>query len=88
MTSTAQIKKKGEVSIKWKIAAELPASNGQSKSLGFAGPINGVNNNVLVVAGGANFPDGLPWEGGKKYYSNEIFVLQKAGKKFVWNKIH
>lgn len=86
MTSTAQVKKKGEVSIKWKIAAELPASNGQSKSLGFAGLINGVNNNVLVVAGGANFPDGLPWEGGKKYYSNEIFVLQKAGKKFVWNK--
>ena len=86
MTSTAQVKKKSEVSIKWKIAAELPASNGQSKSLGFAGLINGVNNNVLVVAGGANFPDGLPWEGGKKYYSNEIFVLQKAGKKFVWNK--
>ena len=86
MTSTAQVKKKGEVSIKWKIAAEVPASNGQSKSLGFAGPINGVNNNVLVVAGGANFPDGLPWEGGKKYYSNEIFILQKAGKKFVWNK--
>lgn len=86
MTSTAQVKKKSEVLIKWKIAAELPASNGQSKSLGFAGAINGVSNNVLIVAGGANFPDGLPWEGGKKYYSNEIFVLQKEGKNFIWNK--
>jgi len=86
MTSTAQVKKRNEVSIKWEVAAELPAPNGQSKSLGFAGPINGVNNNALVVAGGANFPDGLPWEGGKKYYSDEIFVLQKAGKSFVWNK--
>ena len=40
------------ISIKWKSAAVLPASKGQSKSLGFAGPINGVNNNVLIVAGG------------------------------------
>ncbi len=86
MTSTAQVKKKSEVLIKWKIAAELPSSNGQSKSLGFAGAINGVSNNVFIIAGGANFPDGLPWEGGKKYYSDEIFVLQKEGKSFVWNK--
>ena len=80
MTSTAQIKKKGEVSIKWKIAAELPASNGQSKSLGFAGPINGVNNNVLVVAGGANFPDGLPWEGGKNIILMKFLFYKKQEK--------
>lgn len=86
MTSTAQVKKKSEVLIKWKIAAELPSSNGQSKSLGFAGAINGVSNNVFIIAGGANFPNGLPWEGGKKYYSNEIHVLQKEGNSFVWNK--
>jgi cyclically-permuted mutarotase family protein len=86
MTSTAQIKKKSEVSVKWKVANVLPPSEGQSKSLGFAGPINGVSNNVLIIAGGANFPNGLPWEGGKKYYSNEIFVLQKEANKFVWNK--
>ena len=73
-------------SIKWKLATQLPASNGQSKSLGFAGPINGVDNNVMIIAGGANFPNGSPWEGGKKYYSNEIFVLHKEGKNFVWNK--
>ncbi len=72
--------------IKWEQAASLPASNGQSASLGFAGPINGVSNNVLIVAGGGNFPNGFPWEGGKKYYSNEIYVLQKEGNKFTWNK--
>ncbi|HEV2831933.1 MAG TPA: kelch repeat-containing protein [Hanamia sp.] len=86
MTSTTQVKKKNDVSIKWKVAAVLPTSDGQMKSLGFAGPINGVNNNVFIIAGGANFPNGLPWEGGKKYYSNEIFVLQKEDNKFVWNK--
>ena len=73
-------------SIKWKFATELPPSRGQSKSLGFAGVINGVSNNVLIVAGGANFPHGLPWEGGKKYYTDEIHVLQKDGVNFIWNK--
>ena len=72
--------------IRWKLAAVLPPARDQSKSLGFAGAINGVNNNVLIVAGGANFPNGMPWEGGGKYYSNEIFVLQKIGNKYSWNK--
>lgn len=86
MTSTAQVKKKNEILVKWKVAAVLPPSEGQSKSLGFAGPVNGVSNNVFIIAGGANFPNGLPWEGGKKHYSNEIFVLQKEDNKFIWNK--
>lgn len=86
MTSIAQVKKKNEILVKWQVAAVLPPSEGQSKSLGFAGPINGVSNNVLIIAGGANFPNGLPWEGGKKYYSNEIHVLQREESKFVWNQ--
>jgi cyclically-permuted mutarotase family protein len=86
MTSTAQLKMKSEVSVKWKIATALPPPQGQSKSLGFAGPINGVSNHVLIVAGGANFPNGLPWEGGKKIYSNKIFVLHKKEKNFVFGK--
>lgn len=86
MSLRAQVKKKTEISLKWKVAAVLPTSNGQSKSLGFAGAINGINKNVLIVAGGANFPDRMPWEGGKKYYSNEVYVLEKQGKDFVWNK--
>ncbi len=57
-----------------------------SVSLGFAGPINGINNDVLIVAGGANFQDKMPWEGGKKHYSNEIHVLQKCNDKYNWNK--
>jgi N-acetylneuraminate epimerase len=39
-----------------------------------------------LVAGGANFPNGLPWEGGKKYYSNEIHVLQKKNGKYFWKE--
>ncbi len=72
-------------SVKWKIAAQLPPTNGETVSIGLAGPLTGVTNDVLIVAGGANFPDGLPWNGGKKKYHNDIFVLQlKRNGKFHW----
>lgn len=73
------------LSIKWKIAAQLPAENGKDISIGVAGPVTGIHNGVLIVAGGANFPEGLPWNGGKKIYQDEIFVLQHKRKgKFQW----
>lgn len=40
-----------------------------------AGLIAGDHHGVLIAAGGANFPDRMPWEGGKKVYYDEIFVL-------------
>ncbi|MGH9752297.1 MAG: galactose oxidase [Blastocatellia bacterium] len=44
---------------------------------GFAGAFAGVSNGALIVAGGANFPDQPVWEGGKKHWSDKIFVLEK-----------
>src|SRR5687767_11016306 len=61
-------------SIEWKKIATLPATDG-SPSIGFAGAINAVYSESLIVAGGANFPDKMPWDGGKKHYSDEIKVL-------------
>ncbi|PIB38266.1 sodium:solute symporter family transporter [Maribacter sp. 4G9] len=57
----------------------LPSQVEGNPSLGFAGMIGGSHNNVIIAAGGANFPEGLPWEGGKKVYSDKIYVL-KDGK--------
>ena len=62
------------ITLRWKIAAELPSLDGKSRSLGFAGPVTGVYNNVMVVAGGANFPDKMPWQGGKKKYYDDVYV--------------
>ena len=57
---------------------------------GVAGPIVGVHDNVLITAGGANFPDGLPWHptktGGvslKKYWAN-IHVLSDSRVGAAW----
>ncbi len=84
MNTTAQVNKKIPFLMNWQKAATLPPSKGQTKSIGFAGPINGMSNDVFITAGGANFPNGMPWEGGAKYYSNEIYVLQKKGNDLVW----
>ncbi len=42
---------------------------------GVAGVLAGMQDEVLIAAGGANFPDLPPWEGGVKKTYDEIFVL-------------
>ncbi len=53
----------------WTRLAPLP------DSLGVAGPFAGVSGDSLLVAGGANFPNGLPWEGGKKVWHDTVYRL-------------
>lgn len=84
-TTDALSQKKAVNHIEWKKAAQLQNADG-SISLGFAGAINGITNDVLIVSGGANFQDKMPWEGGKKHYSKEIHVLQKCNNTYSWNK--
>ncbi|HLU88819.1 MAG TPA: hypothetical protein VKZ51_03230, partial [Cyclobacteriaceae bacterium] len=52
--------------IKW---ADMPAIPDKE---GFAGMYAGVSNGVLIGAGGANFPDKKPWEGGEKVWYDHI----------------
>lgn len=57
----------------WKQLAPLP------DALGVAAPFAGVSGKVLLVGGGANFPDKMPWEGGKKRWHNRVWVLEEPG---------
>ena len=45
---------------------------------GFAGSFAGSSQGALVVAGGANFPDGRPWDGAAKVWHDDVFVLPRA----------
>lgn len=56
----------------------LPTQTKGSPSLGFAGMMGGKVDDILIAAGGANFPYGLPWEGGKKVYSDKIYILKNG----------
>ncbi len=42
---------------------------------GMAGISAGAHGGVVIAAGGANFPETMPGEGGKKMYYDEIFVI-------------
>jgi N-acetylneuraminic acid mutarotase len=44
---------------------------------GFASMFAGVSGGALLAAGGANFPDKKPWEGGKKVWYDTVFVLEQ-----------
>ena len=67
-------------SIEWSFTVPLPATSGEPEQRGLAGVMGGMHNNALLVAGGANFPDRMPWHGGEKKYWQEIYVLLKKGE--------
>ena len=57
--------------LEWNRLAPLPDANG------VAAPFAGVSSGALVVAGGANFPNAKPWEGGSKVWHDDVFVLSR-----------
>lgn len=50
---------------------------------GFAKPFAGVAGGALLVAGGANFPEKRPWEGGKKTWHDTVYALNAPDGKWV-----
>lgn len=57
--------------ISWSSLPPLPDREG------FAGSFAGISDGSLLVAGGANFPHGRPWEGGAKAWYDDVFVLDR-----------
>ncbi len=43
---------------------------------GVAGAFAGVSHDALLVAGGANFPERKPWEGGTKVWYDAVYILE------------
>ncbi|MES2650677.1 MAG: kelch repeat-containing protein [Bacteroidota bacterium] len=86
ITENVFSQKKNIPEVKWANIAQLQNTNG-TPSLGFAGAINGFYNHTLIVAGGANFPDKMPWEQGKKHFSKAINSLKKIGEKWEWDTV-
>jgi N-acetylneuraminic acid mutarotase len=60
----------------WKQLPPLPDPEG------FAAPFAGMSHNQLLVAGGANFPDKKPWEGGTKVWYDMVFALDTNTSKW------
>jgi N-acetylneuraminate epimerase len=56
-------------SLSWSQLAPLPDARGVAASF------TGVSGGALLVAGGANFPDKMPWDGGKKVWYDTVYAL-------------
>ena len=65
--------------IKWSVHSSLPPVPGYNDQPGLAGTYAGKIDNKLIIAGGANFPDDLPWEGGTKQYWSDVYALTLDG---------
>jgi N-acetylneuraminic acid mutarotase len=51
--------------------------------LGVAAPFVGVDEDTLLVAGGANFPGAPPWENGDKVWHDTVYALSTPGGEWV-----
>ena len=58
-----------ETPLQWSLLPDLPTP------LGLGGPFVGVSNDVLVVAGGSNFPTS-PFQGGTKQWRRDVYILE------------
>jgi N-acetylneuraminate epimerase len=63
-------------SLSWSQLPPLPNARG------VAAPFAGVSGGTLLVAGGANFPDKMPWEGGKKVWYDDVYALTATNSRW------
>lgn len=68
--------------IKWSVLTQIPAKKNNEKQHGFAGAFSGIIETNLVIAGGANFPDKSPEDGGIKSWWSDIYVYSLKGKEW------
>ena len=72
----------------WQELPSLPPGAGQVIQPGLASPFAGVSENMLLVAGGCNFPDDKVWEGGQKAYYDDAFALEHSEDgEYIWLKM-
>lgn len=73
--------------IKWDTANSLPALYKNEENKGVAGAFSGFAGNELIIVGGANFPDKMPWEGGKKNWEKTLYHADTENTGFQWGII-
>jgi SSS family transporter len=68
-------KQSNEKYFHWEALSVLPPVGNQTEALGVAGPIAGLHNEALIVAGGANFAQPY-WENDKEWH-DDIWVITR-----------
>ena len=69
----------------WQVLTELPPFGRQEEALGVAGPVAGRSNEVLIIAGGANFTRPY-WESDKEWHDDIWILDEKEESDRRWRK--
>ena len=69
--------------IKWDNSLTLPDLDDRP-NIGVAGAFSGFIGDNLIIAGGANFPNATPWNGGNKTYWNTIYCINITQPTSKW----
>lgn len=72
--------------IAWDNSLTLPDTDGKANP-GLAGAFSGFIGNKLVIAGGANFPDATPWNGGHKTWWSTLYYIDVSNPTPQWSRI-
>ena len=70
--------------LNWETVATFSLSQGKENNLGFAGMFAGNQDDLVILAGGANFPNGMPWEGGNKKWYDTVYLLKRKNGGYEW----
>ncbi len=73
-------------SLRYATLPELPGIDGKPNP-GVAGAFAGISHGALLVAGGANFPNGYPWQNGRKAWQSTIYALSEPGRSTHWQSV-
>ena len=68
----------------WTAATLPPSPSDTAGNLGLAGVYSGMIGDRLVVAGGANFPKGLPSQGGPKVWYSDVYTFDRESGWNCW----
>lgn len=69
----------GWLAITTNVRLEVVALPDLPDIVGRAGMFAGRHGDVLLAAGGANFPNRMPWDGGAKVWHDEVYALPATG---------
>ncbi len=73
-----------QVDLVWSGAFRLPPIDGTNANPGVARAFAGIDNGMVLLAGGANFPDKPLAAGGTKKFHDEIYGLACAAREPAW----
>ncbi|ERJ57977.1 hypothetical protein M472_04275 [Sphingobacterium paucimobilis HER1398] len=85
MTGSCVESKVENLRIDWD-SVELPKDQNGVAHQGLAGPVVGTIGDCVIIGGGANFPEGMPWEGGRKQYHTSFYIYKWNGRQLEYQK--